>query len=690
VSANGQPDYPLLDAAILLVDRGFWVTPTVNKRPYVKAWGLTKNTADGLRAIWKPEAGPGIILGPGRAPDGRWLIDIEGDGPEAENSYLRLVGGELIETYGWSSVRSPHRLFTANGERLLDLLAAAGAVEGKGHKVGTYKLAEFPDLEFRIGGYFPDGQIKQFQSVAPPTPGTDGTPRRWNYVDTIAELPETAYAALEAIAERKAIQSGEAAEAQTLPIRQPLQTTVTTGTSAEDRARAYLATIEPAVSGKHGHDKTFYAACRIGPGFDLPYNVAFRLLMEYSKDCKPPWSEKEIKHKLDDAYKVEKGRGFLLNAPLPSNGKPVQQSYKSRAQLEDEKLAEEQKAFDQLLATYRPKTFGGIASKLGELVHLWPNWLVLGNVTMIWSKPKIGKTRFYIGLMKPLWFGTDFPDGCPNPWGPGVKALVIPYDRNHQEIHKEMKLAGIPDEAAVCPYDPRDETGASLMSITDPLMLKLIEKILSDDKSIKLIVIDTLTYASEKSLSKPEDMKVMLDGIMLLALKVGVSVLCLIHENKEGEALGRRINERARVLCRLERYSEADPKRLRLFVKESNFEERPSITVVHEADGVHFEKDQGKPAPPADRRDDCARWLIDYLWKKPSGVEVDFGTLIDDLGQAGFAGTWNPTEKRWSDRQLLNRAINAINTKAPSLEEFHSCKGRRLESGWEISYKSER
>ncbi len=75
---------------------------------------------------------------------------------------------------------------------------------------------------------------------------------------------------------------------------------------------------------------------------------------------------------------------------------------------------------------------------------------------------------------------------------------------------------------------------------------------------------------------------------------MAVAVLVLIHENKEGEALGRRICERARVLIKLERYSESDPTRLRLYVKESNFKERPALTVIHTDAGIEFEKDQGK------------------------------------------------------------------------------------------------
>jgi hypothetical protein len=100
------------------------------------------------------------------------------------------------------------------------------------------------------------------------------------------------------------------------------RTTTPGPSSIENRVIAYIRTIDPAVSGQAGHDTTFGAACRVGPGFDLSPDVAFRLLMdEYNPRCAPPWSEAELRHKVDDAYKVEPRRGWLLDEKPPaSNG----------------------------------------------------------------------------------------------------------------------------------------------------------------------------------------------------------------------------------------------------------------------------------------------------------------------------------------------------------------------------------
>jgi hypothetical protein len=322
------------------------------------------------------------------------------------------------------------------------------------------------------------------------------------------------------------------------------------------------------------------------------------------------------------------------------------------------------------LAAYTPRTFGQVVAKIGEFEHLWPDWLIIGNLSMVYSKPKVGKTRVYIRIIKALWFKEAWPDGAANRWPAGSKTLVIPYDRNHQEIAAEMKCLGVPDEAALCPSDPGDPDGIRLLSLTDPLMLAVLDKSLAGDPAIKLIVVDTLTYASEKSLSKPEDMKAILDEIMVLAARYRVAVWLLIHENKEGKALGRRIDERARVIMKIERYSQDDPKKLRFWVDDGNIAGRPALTATHTDHGIEFSQDEGATGDRANRRDACARWLVQYLLKR-QGAEIEFGPLMDALGDAGFAGTFDQAQNRWTDRKLFGRAVDGINGKAESLADLY-------------------
>lgn len=74
------------------------------------------------------------------------------------------------------------------------------------------------------------------------------------------------------------------------------------------RARGYLATVEGAISGQRGHDKTFRVACVLVLKFGLSFEQAWPLFQEWNEQCEPPWSDAELAHKLTDALKRREGR----------------------------------------------------------------------------------------------------------------------------------------------------------------------------------------------------------------------------------------------------------------------------------------------------------------------------------------------------------------------------------------------
>jgi hypothetical protein len=85
--------------------------------------------------------------------------------------------------------------------------------------------------------------------------------------------------------------------------------------SIVERAKAYLAKMPPAISGKGGHNQTLEAARVVVRGFDLGPEVGYQLLRDhYNPRCQPEWSEKELRHKCDEADTVafDKPRGWLL------------------------------------------------------------------------------------------------------------------------------------------------------------------------------------------------------------------------------------------------------------------------------------------------------------------------------------------------------------------------------------------
>ncbi len=73
------------------------------------------------------------------------------------------------------------------------------------------------------------------------------------------------------------------------------------GTDVLDRARRYLAHVEPAVAGQHGDLHTFRVCCRMVRGFGLSDADAFAVLREWNRHCDPPWSDRQLQDKIAGA-----------------------------------------------------------------------------------------------------------------------------------------------------------------------------------------------------------------------------------------------------------------------------------------------------------------------------------------------------------------------------------------------------
>jgi len=84
-----------------------------------------------------------------------------------------------------------------------------------------------------------------------------------------------------------------------------------------ERARRYVQKCDRAVSGQHGHDRTFHVSCLVVHGFDLSDAEALTVLLEWNTSCVPPWSEAELIHKIKSARTASHSlpRGHLLDTP---------------------------------------------------------------------------------------------------------------------------------------------------------------------------------------------------------------------------------------------------------------------------------------------------------------------------------------------------------------------------------------
>jgi hypothetical protein len=248
--------------------RGWSILPVgSDKRPLGK-WSEyqqrapTETEVDQWRARW-PEAGIGILAG---SVSGLLVVDIDAKDAESFAEAKRRVEECLPDGLVCPIVRT-----RSGGEHWYFRLPECG-MSNRAHVDGL-------PLDVRgTGGYV----------VAPPTPGYS-----WSVSPYDCELPDAppALLALLAMPRPQAHVPAEHRE------RGPGFSYVV------ERARRYIARMDAAVSGQSGHSHTYEAACKLVWGFGLDDCDAWDILCEYNQRCDPPWTEKELRHKLEDARK---------------------------------------------------------------------------------------------------------------------------------------------------------------------------------------------------------------------------------------------------------------------------------------------------------------------------------------------------------------------------------------------------
>ena len=144
-----------LDILGALAPAPFVVIPAGRKFPNETDWphkGISLVELN-RRFSNNPRLNVGLILGPTSS-----VIDLDCDGPRAEESLLRLFDGPPPATLSFASRRGRH-LFFRYDPRFAELSAA-------------FHSDEYPDLEFRLGG------SKAAQTIIPPST-VDGVRREW-------------------------------------------------------------------------------------------------------------------------------------------------------------------------------------------------------------------------------------------------------------------------------------------------------------------------------------------------------------------------------------------------------------------------------------------------------------------------------------------------------------------------------
>jgi hypothetical protein len=158
-----------------------------------------------------------------------------------------------------------------------------------------------------------------------------------------------------------------------------------------DRIGAYVAKLEPAVSGQHGHDTTFKAACALVWGYGLNPDDAWTFALEYNARCLPPWNEHDLRRKLLQALNHsvhQKPRGYLLDGNHLANDWHPSGEWERPAK-----------------PSYQPDKLEQIAAKLPEEVT--PAYLEARSPFTCWNRSPAGAlAKLYQPSEKILIFTT--------------------------------------------------------------------------------------------------------------------------------------------------------------------------------------------------------------------------------------------------------------------------------------------
>jgi len=276
----------LLDAARTYLARGYAVIPVPagKKIPVLKGWTDLRLSDADLPMHFNGKGNIGVLLG---EPSG-WLVDVDLDCVEAV-----LLAPQFLPPTGAMTGRpgkpASHWWYVCEGAKT------------RKHQDPVSKKMI---VEFRSTG----AQTVVGPSIHPsgePYDPLDGEPA----VTDAAELAACVAALAEAVIKAR---HGDPPPARPTPT---LERAPTTGPPSADavlrRAEAYLDRISPAISGSGGHSQTYAAATAMVHGFGLDAETAFHLLADrFNPRCQPPWSEKELRHKVEDAATKPHERPF--------------------------------------------------------------------------------------------------------------------------------------------------------------------------------------------------------------------------------------------------------------------------------------------------------------------------------------------------------------------------------------------
>lgn len=264
---------------------------------------------------------------------------------------------------------------------------------------------------------------------------------------------------------------------------------------------------------------------------------------------------------------------------------------------------------------------------------VWPGWLQ-GKVTNLLSAGAgLGKTRTIADLCRRVHLGLPWPDGAPTPkWDGQFLAMWVAADRHWGELLTLSEEFGFGDRICYSGSKAAPLTGVTLNTPTE--FGELYRKV----KAARplFLVVDTAGGATSFNLAKQEDARSFFAPLSDMAARLRVCVIVITHLNAGNGTLGRRAEDRCRVVIRMSAENKKPETVRRIEVTKSNslFPEPLGMTLG--ATGNEYTTDAPPPpegqsggsggsgsdtakGPPTKVRE-CMEWLEAALKDRPRRV----------------------------------------------------------------------
>ena len=291
----------------------------------------------------------------------------------------------------------------------------------------------------------------------------------------------------------------------------------------EVRCVEFISRMPPAISGNSGDMQTYGAACRCRD-FGLTQIQAFNVLRDYfNPRCLPPWSDKDLKAKIKNAYKYNKDPiGIKLSNPAEEFGEVVLD-----ATLEVPKKAEKVKYVKTNAIDFVKKDFPPREHIIGPFVKQ--------GLNMVYAPPGVGKTYFAMGLCYAIATGGEFLR-----WKCEKVQSVIYFDGELPAFLLKGRLEDLfrlnPCEALNFDIVTPDEQACPMPDFATNEGQKEALELIGD---AEFIVIDNISTLCRTGKENEAESWIPVQNFLLKLRRLGKSVL-LVHHSGKGEVLSPR------------------------------------------------------------------------------------------------------------------------------------------------------